>query len=224
MESRRWLERVERELAGQGLPAGVRARLLAELRDHLEDLTEEGGGMATEAEIDGRMGGPKGLAAAAADHRRAAGWARRHPLLAFGLAPVPAAALAAALYGLGVLALWMAAGAAGYEGASFPAAAALVSGLGFVPFLLTAAVLGRLAARSGVGRHWELASVCQVALLAGAAMARLSWPGGEGEPMLVLGVGVPLAAGWTAVAQLVLTLAAGWLAARVARRRSAVPA
>src|SRR5579884_1187941 len=108
MGSRRWLERVETELARRGVPAGRRSRLLAELRDHLEDLTE-GGKPMSETALDDVLGRPEGLAEGAATEYRKESWVRRHPLWVFGLTPLPAALLGLVLYlllAVGTACLW----------------------------------------------------------------------------------------------------------------------
>src|SRR5262245_51280339 len=89
MERRPWLERVANELDRRGVPARHRSRFLAELRDHLDDLTEEGFDMANEANADARLGTPADVAAVAATEYARCGWFRRHPVVAFGLLPVP---------------------------------------------------------------------------------------------------------------------------------------
>jgi hypothetical protein len=216
MDRRRWLERVGAELAGRGLPAGVRARLLAELRDHLDDLTEGG-----DMEVERRMGNPADVAAAAG-HR---GWVRRHPALVFGLAPVPALLLAVACYvfvfaGLGYALL----SAAGFNDSAPPdgivrtAGDALWYGVAFVPFLAVTAVYGWLASRSGTGR-WAVVALAQVVILAGVVTVRTTWGDRPEQSMLMVGVGLPLT-GWRQAAQMVLPLGLGWYALR--RRTVAV--
>ena len=207
MDRRRWLERVESELAGRGLPAGVRARLLAELRDHLEDLTE-GGGM----DVERRMGDPADVAAAVG-HR---GWARRHPILVFGLAPVPAVLLAAACYMLALAGLGYAIGEADGappEGVMRSGADALLYGVAFVPFVGVAAALGWLAVRSGAGGRWAVAALAQVVILAGLVSVQNTRSDLPGQSRFMIGVGVPLT-GWRQVVQMLPPLALGWLAIR----------
>ncbi len=216
MDRRRWLERVEAELAGRGLPAGVRARLLAELRDHLDDLTEGG-----DMDVERRMGNPADVAAAVG--RR--GWVRRHPALVFGLAPVPALLLAVAGYVLVLAgpgyALLAAAGfgdPAPPDGVGRVAADALWYGTAFVPFLAVTAVFGSLAVRSGAGR-WAVVALAQVVILAGVVTVRATWGDLPEQSTLTVGVGLPLA-GWRQAAQMLLPLALGWYALR--RRPAAV--
>ena len=63
MPHRRWAERVDDELARRGVPAGYRRRLLAELRDHAADITEEEGmAMRSEDVLGARLGDPVALA------------------------------------------------------------------------------------------------------------------------------------------------------------------
>jgi hypothetical protein len=220
MDRRRWLERVANELVGQGLPARVRARLLEELQDHLDDLMEGGETMATEAAIAERMGDPGELAAAASAPYRGTRWVRRHPLLVFGLAPLPAILLGVALYTLALVAVGYGAIAVGYDEDSFSrtAATALVYGMGFIPFPAVAVILGRLVVRCGVSRWWAVAALAQVTLLAGFATVQLTWSDLPGQSQLMVGFRAPLS-GWRQAAQLVLPLVAGWLVIRAAGRR-----
>lgn len=221
MDRRRWLERVEVELVGQGLPTGVRARLLAELRDHLDDLME-GDEMATEEEMELRMGDPKQLALAATKEHWRAGWIGRHPLLVFGLGPVPAIILAVTGYMLAFTALGYAIAAivedenAAPEGIARFIADALFYGIAFVPFLVVTVVVGWLAVRSRVAGWWAVAAMAQVAILAGLLRVQSIWSDVPEQSQLILGVGVPLM-GWRQAAQMLLPLALGWFALR--RRR-----
>src|SRR5688500_3546528 len=93
MPHRRWAERVDDELARRGVPARSRRRLLAELRDHADDLTDGEGIKMTDEVLAARLGEPAALAARAAEEYRRARWAFRHPLLVFGLLPLPATLL-----------------------------------------------------------------------------------------------------------------------------------
>lgn len=222
MDRRQWLERVERELAGRGLPADVRARLLGELRDHLDDLTEGGANVATD--VEQLMGAPAELAAVAGAEHRRGGWVRRHPVLVFGLAPVPVAAACAVLYGAALVAAGYAAGVGGLatDATVRTVATALVYGVAFVPFALAALVLARLWTGARIGRGWALAALAQVALVAGAATVQLTWSDLPGQSQLAVGVSVPFAAARQG-AQLALPLLVG-LAVVWAARREARPA
>jgi hypothetical protein len=229
MGHRSWLERVAGELAGQGLPAAVRARLLDELRDHLDDLTEGGTTVATEAQVMERMGEPGELAATAVAEYRRAGWVRRHPVLVFGFAPVPAALVAMVGYVLVAGGIGYVVTAAGY-GDEGPNALSrdtlnrIASGfavtLGFVPFLVAAVWFGWLAVRSRVSGWWLAAAIAQVAILGGAATTQLIPSDLAGQSQLVVGLGIPLS-GWRQAAQLLIPVAIGWIALRAANRRAA---
>lgn len=223
MDRRLWLERVERELAERGLPAGVRARLLDELRDHLDDLTEGGANVATE--VEQLMGAPAELAAVAGAEHGRGGWVRRHPVLVFGLAPVPVAAACAVLYGAVLVAAGYAAGVGGLatDATARAAATALVYGVAFVPFALAALVLARLWTGARIGRGWALAALAQVALVAGAATVQLTWSDLPGQSQLALGLSVPFAAARQGV-QVALPLLVGLAVVWAARRRAARPA
>ena len=83
MPHRNWSERVDDELARRGVPARFRRRLLAELRDHADDLTDGEGLTMTDDELNARLGDPEILAAQAAEEYRRTRWTSRHPLLMF---------------------------------------------------------------------------------------------------------------------------------------------
>ena len=73
MDNRHWLERLREELARRRLPKSYADRLVRELSDHVQDLTEEN--MSTEAVI-ASLGEPELVADAAARCRP--GFFRRH--------------------------------------------------------------------------------------------------------------------------------------------------
>jgi hypothetical protein len=90
------------ELARRGLPRAYVERLVAELDDHLTDLTEErstsmGAARKLQPEADDvisddagqRLGEPTQLAIFAAEQYRARSFLGRHPLLTFAFMPLP---------------------------------------------------------------------------------------------------------------------------------------
>jgi hypothetical protein len=210
MDRQRWLEQMANELAGRGVPAGVRARLMDELRDHLDDLMEGGENVSTEADVSRVMGTPEGLADATAGAHRPATWVRRHPLIVFGLAPVPIAVLGTAVY---MLAAWAvgSAVAAGYNceieeiprGVLVPMATVFSYSIGFVPFLALAAAFGWLGVRCRARAWWLAAAVVQVALLASSATTELHPSDLPGASQLIIALNLPLM-GWRQAAQLLI--------------------
>ncbi|MDB5311731.1 MAG: hypothetical protein JWO38_5933 [Gemmataceae bacterium] len=228
MDRHSWLERVAGELAGRGLPAGVRAHLLEELQDHLDDLTEGSTNMAADGEVTQRMGVPDVLAATAVAEYRRAVWVRRHPFLVFGVAPVPAVILGLAVYLLAFAGVGYALDTAGFEDPIHESgfeqvAATLWYSIGFVPFLALAAGYGWLAVRSQVAWGWLAASVVQVAVLAWLARTEIRLSDVPGQSQVLLGIGFP-GANLRQLAQLLPPLVVGWLALRTAGRRAAVAA
>ena len=240
MVRRKWAERVEEALAGRGVPAWYRRRLLAELRDHADDLTEgEGMTMATETLLESRLGEPGALANQAAEEFRRGRWASRHPLLTFGLLPLPALVLA---FVATVLLTWLAAVGLAWllagdmdelpRPAQVTFAYTTAWGVRFVPFAVAAGLFTRLYLRSRVSRWWFAAAALQVLLVAGTFhsalnisdepgesvwMIGLAWmpaPRGEGWNWPLLNLG-----GWTQAAQVVVPLAVGALLLRAGQRR-----
>jgi len=228
MSLQQWLERVAKELAGRGLPAGVRARLMDELRDHWEDHTQGGTDVATEIAVERKMGYPEDVATLAIGEYRRAAWIRRHPLLAFGLAPIPITILGVVLYILLAGAVAYVVAEIGFGGgfSSLPrdrlesAASAFIDTVGFVPFLGAVVVFGWVAIRNRLSAWWLAVAVAQVALLAGAATAQLKYSNLPGQSQLTLGVGFPWS-DWQQVVQLLLPLAIGAVFLRMANRRLA---
>ena len=91
MPNQRWDERLEDELARRGVPVRSRRRLLAELRDHADDLRDEEGLIMTDTVLDERLGRPAELAAQSAHEYRRSTWEARYPLWVFAVLPLPAA-------------------------------------------------------------------------------------------------------------------------------------
>lgn len=94
MRHRGWAEELDRALARRGVPARSRRRLLAEWRDHADDLKDGEGLTMTDDVLNERLGRPADLAAHAAEQSRRAGWVAWHPAAVFALLPVPAAIFA----------------------------------------------------------------------------------------------------------------------------------
>jgi|GEM_PF-2057275 len=227
MDRQPWLKRVDREMARQGIPIGVRCRLLAEWRDHLVDLMEEGNSM---AEIDLKMGEPLTVAADAATQHRLSGWAQSHPLLAFGIAPIPLAVVA--FVGI-VLLLELVFGGIAYllygdlDNLPRPVTERIVYGLHYsvrlLPFVLLSAWFTRLFLRSGVRRVWYGVAMAQVLLLAGTFMSVLTISEIPGESTWKMGFALAAspsasgwmlqylpAIGWDQVSQVAVTVVMAW--------------
>ncbi len=232
-----WLDRVAVELVRHGVPRRARVRLLAELRDHLDDIKQEGFDMDVGSKLDARLGDPGEVAAVAVTEYRRAGWVRRHPLLTFGLAPLPAVVLGLIGYTLAFVLVGLAIELILDE---IPRAVAMVFGvtlmysLPYMPFVLIGAWLGRLAGRHAVGRAWFWVAVAQVALFAGSLVSGLVLNDASGKSFGYLGFSnfgldpVPgrmygtvfLPPSWAQLPQLLAPALAAWLVARRAGRRA----
>ncbi len=200
MECRAWLERVAEELARRRIPLAARERLMAELRDHAADLaeagffstrTKEGSEMTIESMVEAKLGGPSEVAALAESEARRGGWVRRHPLLVFGLAPLPMAVLALILADVPALLTVWALGGLPYWVTVWAMVAVAEVVTPFVPFVLAGAWLGRLS-RRGVSRAWLVVGVGQLALVAGALVSAIRVGGAPGESSWGLALGWPL--------------------------------
>ena len=198
MVCRSWLERVNTESARRGVPAGRRSRLLAELRDHLEDLTEGGKSM-SEIELNDVLGRPEAVAERAATEYRKESWIRRHPLCVFGFSPLPAALLGLTLYLLLAFgAAWLlecAFGELPVSGDHERLGRNIVTAYGFtvglVPFAACAVLFGRLAVRNRVSKWWLAVAVVQVGIV--AWMVAVSWTFSDvpGQSQFIIGLCMP---------------------------------
>jgi hypothetical protein len=199
MVSRSWLERVDGEMVRRGVPAGRRSRLLAELCDHLEDLTEGGKSM-SEIELNEVVGRPEALAERALTEYRKESWIRRHPLCVFGFTPLPAALLGLTLYVLlAVGASWLLECCFGempvsgeHERLGRSIITAYAYTVGFVPFAACAVLFGRLAVRSKVSRWWLAVAVAQVGIVAWLVVVSCTFSDVPGQSQLMIGLRLPL--------------------------------
>jgi hypothetical protein len=239
MPHRNWAERLDDELARRGVPARFRRRLLAELRDHADDLTEgEGLTMMTDDDLNVRLGEPAALAARATEEYRRARWTSRHPLLVFGLLPLPATLL---VFAVTVLLLGLAGSVLGWvlvgdvDNLPRPAlvafAYAVAWGVRFVPFVVLAVLFTRLYLRSRVRRRWFAAAAVQILLLAGSMISLIEYSDEPGKSQWLIGFAwapMPVGDGWTLpflnavgwmqAVQLVVPVIVGVLVFRAARR------
>jgi hypothetical protein len=240
MPHRCWPDRLDDDLARRGVPARFRHRLLAELRDHADDLTEGEGLTMTDDVLNERLGRPAELAAHAAEEYRRARWASRHPLLVFGLLPLPATVLA---FAATMLAVWVTG-----EGLALvlgdvdqlprPAVVALAYtvawGVRFVPFVMVAVLFTRVYLRSRVSGWWFAVGAAQVLLVAGSFFSSVHYsdePGGSTWQVGFAWLPVPLQdgwamplltlVGWAQLAQILMPVAVGVLMVRAARRKQA---
>lgn len=233
-----WTEQVEVELSRRGVPARYRRRLLAELRDHAEDLKEEGM-MPTEDVLNARLGDPEILAAQAAEEYRRSRWISRHPLLVFGLLPLPVTLLVviATLVLIGLVAYgigWLVAGDA--VELPRPAVVALAYsaawGVRFVPFVFLVVLLSRLYLRSQVSRWWLATAAAQVLVVAGSLVSSIRYSSEPGQSAWILGFAwmpVPHGdawalpflnlLGWMQALQIAVPLAVGALVFHASDRR-----
>jgi hypothetical protein len=239
MPHRNWDKRMDDELARRGVPARFRRRLLAELRDHADDLTDGEGLTMTDDELNARLGEPAALATQAAEEYRRARWTSRHPLLVFGLLPLPATLLVFAatvlLFGLTASILgWVLVG--DVDNLPRPMlvafAYAVAWGVRFVPFVVLAVLFTRLYLRSRVSRWWFAAAAIQILLVAGSMISLINYSDEPGKSQWMIGFAwapMPVGDGWTLpflnavgwmqAVQLVVPVAVGALVFRAARRK-----
>jgi hypothetical protein len=218
MVNRPWLEELRGEFSKRRLPPACVERLVAEVSDHWDDLTEES--MSTETDREVRLGPPQLVAEAAVCAYRRGGLLGR-PLLScaiFVLLPLPV-----------VVALWLgllcaAAGVLEWLSPdkgqhSFAGAlnSSVVDGCIEVIVVLSTAGLaglfGRLAQRTGSGGRWGLTSGLILALVAGLTVHQVKLSDVPGQSLILLGLGVGAHVFWQCV-QFALALALCLLALR----------
>lgn len=151
-----------------------------------------------EQALEAVLGRPEEVAAGAAEEYRRAGWVRRHPLLVFGLAPLPAAVLGLALYLLaswGVACVWVQVVGGTDEPETRSVLGRLITGyaytIGIVPFVLCAALFGRLAAKHRAGRWWLAAAIAQVAFVGWTVVSSVTLSDVPGKSTFTLGLRFP---------------------------------
>lgn len=233
-----WPERVNDELARRGVPARYRSRLLAELRDHFDDLMDEGETM-TEEQVESRLGAPTELADHAAEEYRRGRFTSRHPWLVFGLLPIPAMLLlsvvtvtvvALALRGLGEV---LTPAAEEMPRPYVETAAYLMAGtLRFIPFAILAGLFTRAYVRSRVRRTWYVVAVAQVLLIAGSLVSIIHYNIEPGQSTWTIGLAwMPVDTGygvtlpfmkymsWMQVIQMIVPACIAVLMLRLAQRR-----
>lgn len=239
MNHQPWRDRLEAELIRRGVPAKFRRRLLAEASDHADDLTEEG--EMSCATMEARLGRPDEVAATAADQYRRATWTRRHPLLVFGLLPVPLFVLTVVVLGV-VMPFafagigWLTVpdlGSPTARGLVVTSAYAVAWALKFVPFAFMTWFFTRRFVRSGVHWGWYAAALTQVLFLAGTFFSTIRYSDVPGDSSLALGFSwmpsptadggttawSPL--GWSQPFQLLVPAGLAWVLVKLARRREA---
>lgn len=237
MPHRRWDERLEDELARRGVPVRFRRRLLAELRDHADDIEDEEGLKMTDDLLDERLGHPTELAARAADDYRRATWVARHPFWVFALLPLPMA-LGASVAGLLAWVLgfeavgWLFADPSGEvpRRAVVGTAYGMAWFVGIVPPVLLAAFFSRLYVRHSVRLRWFVVAAAQVLLFAGSLLSILDYsdvPGQSGYMLEFAWMPLPTSdgwvlpflheVGWMQLIQVLATVAVGGLILRAGR-------
>lgn len=227
-QKRQLLEELRGKLLRRGLPRSEVARLVEELTDHLEDLTEEKEyAMRTDAKelacLEERLGPADELADAAVANYHSTSFAGRHPVVTFLLAPIPLLVVVwAGFWCLGLAAAHFAPTVLGdayrLEGkpvSDWPASLVWCArGLDYAsrmaPQMLVAGLLCYVALRSGRGWRWGMLGCCLVALVAGLMVTQLDLPLESGKGRLTLGLALPPQSVWQVV-QLFPPLAAGLL-------------
>jgi hypothetical protein len=246
MSQPHWADRLDNELARRGVGCRYRQRLVAELLDHADDLVTREGLTMTEDVLNERMGTPAALAALAAqaaEEYRRSRWTSRHPLVVFGLLPLPATLLAFVLNGLLLVLLELVAYVIGsalavdFENLPRASLVAIVYACAwsfrFLPFVLLAFLFTRLYLRARVNRWWYVVAATQILFVAGTVISAIRYSEEPGQSAWLIGFTwatvppgewyppLPYLFGWGQVLQVIVPVAVAAQLFRIARRRQA---
>lgn len=229
-----WLDKVQRELVACRLPADYQDRLLAELRDHVEDLhfaermREMSAEVMSSSEVretawESRLGDPQQIAQLARDNVMRRRFAGRHPILTFVVLPVPLLVVLWIAYAAGLVGLFS--GLDRFREAAWAISLAgfLAHALAYVPALAATLVLAWWADRSRTAISWRLAAGGLIGLVSGMLIVTFRAPTTPGTGLLSIGLGFPPALGhWPQIAVPVAVMAAGVVWTMSRRRGTAV--
>jgi hypothetical protein len=194
MDSRAWRKELRNELVRQELPLKYIERLVEELSDHFNDITEEStsmeakkGSLAAE-----RMGQPSDLATAAATGYYKRVFSREHPVLVFAWLPI--LLLPVLWAGLFVAECLICQGMGdmpnSYQGLRIVGYGE--SGLFLVPPAVIAVMFCRFARRNGIDWRWPMLTTGILAVFAGLVFSTVIPSGPNREPVLGFCVGLPV--------------------------------
>jgi hypothetical protein len=195
-----WLNHVRVGLEKQGLPPSYRARLLAEFEDHIHCLTEELT-MNHEQNAQDRLGEASTVARHAAEEYRRSRWVSRHPLMSFGLLPIPLTFLSifGVLLGLGLILTPL------FQSIEMPREVVVVSAHLFafsvrlLPLMIVGLVLNRLYHNSSLPWHWYMLGMAQALFLGLTMVSTIHYSPNPGESQWILGflwMPMPTESGW----------------------------
>ena len=243
MDRKPWLDRLDVELRRHDVAARFRRRLLAEARDHAADLTEEDSGM-TELNVETRLGQPAEVAERAAAEYRKASWTHRHPLIVFGLLPLPLFLVTMIVISM----MFMSLEVAGYlislidSDVQVDVPRWVVVGMAygfmycmkFLPFVWMMRFFTRRYLRSGVAPIWYGVAAVQTLFLAGTFVSTILHSDTPGHSTMfmnfvwlqsAMGIGIGdalrMLVGWSQLFQIAAPVLLAWAMIRFARRRQA---
>lgn len=192
------LEAMKRSLIRRGLPPGYVCRLMGELADHLEDLSNE-----TDASNQ-RIGDLERLESGAVEAFRSRSVLGRRPVFGFLLAPIPLAiAVWVGFYAVALLVGYAIFGPLEETPREEIAASGLILTVYYagkiVPPAITAAILSWLAMRSGRPTRWLLSSIVLLSCFCFFGLSSQIQLPSPGSPKGTFSLGIP---SWPASTQL----------------------
>jgi hypothetical protein len=197
MDAQEWLDELASELSKLRTPGRYRARILGELRDHLEELSLEKGdlNMSTEAlsqkNLECRVGPPTEVARMAHEQVSHRYFAARHPILTFLFLPAPVLILLWVAYAAVLIGVLSTVG--GYPNSRWTESIAtvVIHSLAYIPAIVLTAGLARLASRSQAGLEWWLSGSILVAIMAGMLLVDFRMPTAPGNGVFQIGFAFP---------------------------------
>jgi hypothetical protein len=197
MATSEWLDAFQTELAKQPVSALQRARLVRELRDHIDDLCCEERTLAMSTEsldlsrLSARLGHPQEVARAVGKEAAKRPFSQRHPAVTFLLLPIPMLLLLWIGYGLALVGL--VSGFESYRSEQWAqqVASVLVHGIAYFPPAALTLWIGWIAVRNQTRKTWWILAAALVALVSATLAVGLTMPTTPGTGQLSLGCGFP---------------------------------
>ena len=192
-----WLEAFQTELAKQPVSALQRARLVRELRDHIDDLCCEERNLAMSTEsldlsrLSSRLGHPQEVARAAGKEAAKRPFSQRHPAVTFLVLPIPMLLLLWIGYGLALAGLLSAFESYRHEQWAVTLATMRIHGITYLPAAALTLWIGRIAIRNQTRKTWWILAAALVALVSATLIVGLKLPTTPGTGQLSVGCGFP---------------------------------
>ena len=191
-----WLHEVQTALTSERMSHRYRYRLIEELRDHLEDISEERESpMSTEALHDqmlqSRLGSADDIVQSAKANLPTGVFARRHPIVTYLVAPLPLLIVLWVAYVAALIGIVSLVEPSAHVPWHARVAGVLISGLAYVPTLFVVLAITWVAIRSHSKIRWWLAGALPVAILSALLVVSFRMPTTPGTGNFSVGFSLP---------------------------------